>query len=130
LAESIINLMVSVWLVNLIGIPGVFIGTVISGILTYFWREPYLLNKHVLQGIAGKYWVVQLAWIGLTVLLCGILLPMVERISFGIPGFIIQMGIAIFAPNLVIMAVFCRSREWLYWREVVYAAIRRMKDRA
>ena len=129
LIESVINLAVSIWLVNSIGIPGVFAGTVISGVLTYFWREPYLLHKHALHGIIGRYWTVQLLWSGLTVLLCGVLLPIMERVSFGISGFVLQMGIVLVVPNLIIMAFFCRSSEWHYWWGVVRAAICRLRNR-
>jgi O-antigen/teichoic acid export membrane protein len=128
LVESAINLTVSIWLVNIIGIPGVFAGTVISGVLTYFWREPYLLNKHALHGIIRKYWVVQLLWFGLTVSLCWVILPMIEGISSTVAGFVLQMGIVSIAPNLIIMILFCRSSEWRYWWRIVCDAIRSVRN--
>lgn len=44
--EAIINLIVSIILVNKIGIIGIFIGTFISTITTAFWIEPYILYKY------------------------------------------------------------------------------------
>ena len=46
IAESIVNLGVSVWLAQTIGIAGVFIGTLVSLLLTSFWVEPYILFKY------------------------------------------------------------------------------------
>ncbi len=44
--ESIINLVISIILAKTIGIAGVFIGTLVSLILTSFWVEPYVLYKY------------------------------------------------------------------------------------
>lgn len=44
--ESIINLVVSIILAQIIGIAGVFIGTLVSMVLTSFWVEPYVVYKY------------------------------------------------------------------------------------
>ena len=45
-AESIINLVVSILLVQRYGVAGVFLGTIISTVTTCFWVEPYILMKY------------------------------------------------------------------------------------
>lgn len=126
LAESAINLMVSVYLVNSIGITGVFAGTVISGLLTYFWREPYLLNKHALHGISVRYWMVQFGWILMTVLLCGVLLPILNGIQTGIWGFLLRMGMVLLIPNLIILIVYSKTGEMCYWTGILNKGIRKI----
>lgn len=54
--EAFINLTVSIFLVNKIGISGVFWGTTISHLLTVFWREPYILYKYEFEKKLNKYW--------------------------------------------------------------------------
>jgi O-antigen/teichoic acid export membrane protein len=44
--ESVINLGVSILLARLIGMAGVFIGTLVSLLATSFWVEPLVLYKH------------------------------------------------------------------------------------
>lgn len=44
--EAIINLVASIFLIKLYGFIGVFLGTLISNLLTNFWVEPYLLYKY------------------------------------------------------------------------------------
>lgn len=44
--EIIINLSTSLYLVNKIGISGIFIGTLISTFTTSWWVEPYVTYKH------------------------------------------------------------------------------------
>ncbi len=46
IVESVINLVVSIVLAIQIGLPGVFIGTLVSLVATSFWVEPYILYKY------------------------------------------------------------------------------------
>lgn len=46
LVESVVNLGVSIVLGKLIGINGIFLGTIISTVTTCLWIEPYVLFKH------------------------------------------------------------------------------------
>lgn len=49
LAESALNLVVSIALVGPLGIAGVLIGTIVSGLFTNFWVEPYLLLRYGIE---------------------------------------------------------------------------------
>ena len=48
-AESIINLVVSILLVKRFEVTGVFLGTIISTMTTCFWVEPYVLMRYGIQ---------------------------------------------------------------------------------
>jgi len=49
LIECLINLTTSIILVKIIGITGVFVGTLFAGICTTIWMEPYILYKHAFE---------------------------------------------------------------------------------
>ncbi|MCR4675346.1 MAG: lipopolysaccharide biosynthesis protein [Lachnospiraceae bacterium] len=57
--EIIINLSASLYLVQKIGVLGIFFGTLISTLCTGFWVEPYVTYKHgfhkPVRGFFGKY---------------------------------------------------------------------------
>lgn len=53
--EATINIVVSILLVKKIGVPGVFLGTIISHLLTVSWREPYILYKYAFNEPLYKY---------------------------------------------------------------------------
>lgn len=55
LVEAIINIVISVVLVKKIGIIGVFLGTIISNIMTSFWISPYILYKYELKKSVWEY---------------------------------------------------------------------------
>jgi len=55
--EAVINLLISILLVSNIGIAGVFAGTIISHLITVFWREPYILFKYEFKERMNRYWM-------------------------------------------------------------------------
>jgi len=55
IAESVINLVVSIVLAQLMGINGIFIGTIVSTIAAPLWVEPYILYKHYFKKSVWEY---------------------------------------------------------------------------
>ena len=51
----IINLGVSLALINYVGIYAVVIGTIVAGLTTYMWYDPYIIYKHVFQKSVKEY---------------------------------------------------------------------------
>ena len=117
LLEAGINLVASVLLVNLLGIIGIFLGTIISNVCTIFWREPYLLLHNVLKQNMFRYWwkyllcVIRTVAIGFGVyLLCG-LMP----ISWG--WFFVRVGVCLIVPNLAwVLTSFWLSEFRYFWQ--------------
>lgn len=56
--EAFLNLVVSILAVQKIGIAGIFIGTIVSHILTVVWREPLLLYKYEFRVGILQYWII------------------------------------------------------------------------
>lgn len=70
LIEASINLGVSIVMANLLGIAGVFIGTIVSHLCTVFWREPYLLYKYEFEKSMKEYCYYYGVAVALTIGLC------------------------------------------------------------
>lgn len=62
LIAALINLTVSVLLVQVIGIKGVFLGTTVSRLLTYTWADPYIVFKWVFEEPVREYFKVYLKY--------------------------------------------------------------------
>ncbi len=114
LIESIINLVVSIVLAKQYGIIGVFIGTCVSGLLTYYWREPYLLFKNHLRRSSLGYWWIQLKWFALTAVLCASIYWLFSLLPGGLGWLIVRFAIAAVLPNAVILLLFMGSNEFGY----------------
>ena len=56
LIEAALNLGISIGLTRWLGIVGVFLGTILSSLLTVFWREPLLLYRYSFKRNVMEYW--------------------------------------------------------------------------
>ena len=115
IAESLINLGVSIALAKPLGIVGIFIGTFVSSITTCVWIEPYILFKHGFRSRVGIYFGRYAIHAAVTVLiglavwwLCS-LLP-----ASGLLPFIGKLGICAVVPNVGYLLVYGRTEEFQY----------------
>lgn len=124
LIESFINLTVSIVLAKEIGIAGVFVGTCVSGLLTYFWRQPYLVLKQTLNGGYGKYWAVMLFWFLLTAAMCLLGEVLLLQIPNTVFGFVLKVFAAGIGSNLLILILTCRSDGFRYFFDMMMEMLR------
>lgn len=103
LVESVLNLAISIILVQRIGIAGVFIGTVVSGLCTYFWREPYLLYTRFFKRGMLRYFLIQLLWLALTAAICLGGHFLFSLLGGGLLHFILMAAMAAIIPNVLIL---------------------------
>ncbi|TLG77446.1 polysaccharide biosynthesis C-terminal domain-containing protein [Culicoidibacter larvae] len=65
--EAIVNLVLSLILVQFLGVTGVLIGTLISLVVTNFWFYPYILYKQVFDMKPWRYFMKYFSLFGITV---------------------------------------------------------------
>ena len=114
--ESVINLIVSIFLVQIFGLVGVFIGTTISCLTTSFWVEPYVLCKYGFENeylSINKYFSKVIFYsilMFIDLLVC--LLISSNIVAAGVLGFVIKSLAVIIASNLVLIA--CLRKTWQF----------------
>lgn len=57
LLAALINIISSLVFVNMIGLPGVLLGTIFSRLCTYFWHDPYIIHKYIFRKKASSYFI-------------------------------------------------------------------------
>lgn len=131
IAESLINLGVSIALAKPFGIAGIFIGTFVSSITTCCWIEPYILFKHGFQSSSKPYFrkyaihTIATAAIGCaTWALCS-LLP-----SAGFMPFVGKLMICAIIPNLGYYLVYGRTEEFRYAVNLIKSRLNRFLKKA
>ncbi|MBH0230752.1 lipopolysaccharide biosynthesis protein [Halobacillus yeomjeoni] len=119
--EVAINLVVSLVLVQSLGMVGVFLGTLISTILTSFWYEPYTLYSKGFKKSTMNYFI-KYFWYTLVVVITAVITKYLSDLiaNESILDFLIKMGIVIILPNFIFIVVFFRSKEF----KSVYTTIR------
>lgn len=125
LIEAALNLVISIVLAKEIGIAGVFIGTCISSLLTCYWRQPYLLYKHVFKNSPRHFIINQIIWVVLTCVMCFAVQMICQNLPITIVGFLIRLVICGIGINLVYLVLWHRSAAFKYFFGIVVDKIRR-----
>lgn len=129
ICEGIINLISSIILVNLIGLSGVFLGTLISNLTVVFWVKPKIVYKYVFNKplvnyfkMYFKYFFIGLIPLAMTILLTN---PLKETITIG--AFILNCLINIVVINVFYLIIFWRNENFIYFKNIVLNIINRKK---
>ncbi|MGE5627281.1 MAG: lipopolysaccharide biosynthesis protein [Solirubrobacterales bacterium] len=125
LFESIINLVVSIILLQKIGMVGVLLGTLISTLTTSFWIEPFVLFKYgfekktwVYFRLYSKYVIVTLSAGVLTAFAC-------YHISgYSLSAFLLRLLISVFLTNIVFYAYTRNMVEYKSYIELFKGSIK------
>lgn len=121
IAESLVNLVVSILLAYKLGTVGVFLGTTVSIVSVSIWIEPLVLYKRYFNESMAPYFAAffkQMTAIllagGATWLLCG------QIPGEGLSGLLLRGVVCLVIPNLVLLLVFCRTWEFrTLWNKVI-----------
>ena len=118
-AEAVINLAVSLVLGFRYGTVGVFLGTLISLLLTSFWVEPFMFYRHRLGRSCMPYFLKYAYYTFITMALLIIEHSLIDRLISGMSswgGLIIRILITFGVTNLVYMALYRRNPDFVYLR--------------
>lgn len=127
--EVIINIVISVLLVKLIGLSGIFLGTTITQICIRVWYEPYILFKYGFQERLKKYFHKYCIYVLVNIVsICitqTIILTFFKDSNFVL--MIIKGIIAFFIPNVIYISLFYKSEEIKYTNGLIKKLIQKIK---
>jgi len=120
LLQGVVNLVVSVVLVKLIGLPGVFIGTIVQGTLATIIK-PIITYKIIFKISAYEYFLdgaKYAAIVVLSALICWVARGYVLQ-HITVLNFTIMMALVVIIPNTVFWLVFRKKVEYLILKSIV-----------
>jgi len=113
IVEALTNLVVSIVLVNIFGVLGVFIGTIVSLLVAAFWVEPYILYRHYFKKNVWEYFkrylldlIIMITGCTVIYLIC-IFIP-----NGGILWLILKFVICITLSNLILILAYFPTKEF------------------
>lgn len=119
LIEAVLNLFISITLVRKIGIGGVFIGTIASGLLTYYWRTIYLLYKYVFKKKVNNLIKLFTLWIIITICV-GIGINIICTYTpNNIIGFLLKVIICIIGCNVIFFILTYKMDYNRFYRNLI-----------
>ena len=124
LVQGAVNLVVSIALVQKIGVTGVYVGTLVSGILANLIR-PGIIYRACFDKKAGAYFKDSLKYIGVILAVGAVAAPIRHMIMGKVTIFTFALMVIVITLlyNLVFLAVFHRTEEFSYLWKVVAGRI-------
>lgn len=114
LVQSAVNLVSSIALVKVIGLAGVYVGTILQGVIATVVK-PLIVYRDMF-GISSKYYFIDsakyLAAVIAGLVPCLLIRSMMQQVT--IPGFIVTMAATALIPNALFALFFHRREEFRY----------------
>ena len=119
--ESVINIVASVILVNILGLEGVFLGTIISTFILFFYSFPKFVYKPLFERTYYEYLIDYIPYVIITIIsiVCTNLLIsniIIENVFIQI---IINGIFVCIIPNLIYLLTFIKSEELKYYFNLI-----------
>lgn len=130
--ESIINIVASVILVNILGLAGVFIGTIISTFILFFYSYPKFVYKPLFKRNYIQYFKDYIPYVITAVVSIFITYLFVLNINVqnDILQIIVNLLIVIIVPNIIHIILFWRKEEFKYFENIIKQMITKIKNKA
>lgn len=116
-----INIAFSIILAKQIGIAGIFLGTVISRLCTYFWYDPYIIFKYVFQKPVKVHFIKYILFTFIVLIASLITDLIASNIIFHYPlvNFVVRGILCIIIPNLIVYIFFRKTEEFIYLMTII-----------
>lgn len=131
--QAIINLVVSIAMVKLVGLPGIYIGTVVQGFLPTLVK-PYIICKYITMKPFIGYLRDSIKYLCVEACALGFVLMMKKSVfSFGFADmrirFIVLMALDAIVINAIYILLLHRTDEYKYMKNFVIKYIRGLVNR-
>lgn len=128
LLSAVVNLVASWILVQIIGVAGAYIGTVICILTTTFLVDPKIVFKKVFERSSLEFYI----WYVKSIILIAMAYSLVEVVnSFvqgdGVVAFIYQCVTCVLITNILFLLVHRKSEEFGYFQDMLLKIVKRVR---
>lgn len=131
LVESGLNIVFSIIFLKIFGLVGVFMGTVVSGLVLWCYSYPKFVYKKLFNRSYREYAKETLGYISLFVI--------IAAITYGISKLIIVNNtfiqllvnsiLCIIIPNAIMFLIFRKTENFEYFKELIFNALSKIKTK-
>ncbi|MED4694904.1 lipopolysaccharide biosynthesis protein [Peribacillus frigoritolerans] len=120
LIESLINLIISLILVNILGLAGVLVGTIISSMILFVYSYPKYVYKPLFRKTIYIYFKEQVYYLVIMIIVftCTIGVTKLFISNNNLLNLITNAIICIFVPNILFYIIFNRTQEFKYFKKL------------
>lgn len=129
LAQALVNLIVSIILVQICGLVGVYIGTIVSR-LVYICCRPYSTYKFLFEKSSREYYLILIFYFCVTMIagVCTYFATKTILQDLSIVRFVLATGIVAVLPNVVFILFYGKTKECKAFFNRIKSLFRRRKS--
>lgn len=124
--QAIVNLVISVVMIQKIGLPGVYVGTIVQGLISTIIK-PIIIYRELFKRKPIFYFKQGLNNLFVTILAGGICLGIcnmwLQESTF--INFVLRMLVVVVIPNLLFTVVYSKTKEFEYLKNTIVQVIKR-----
>lgn len=110
--EAGLNLVLSLLLVQKAGVAGVFLGTLLSMLLTSVWVEPYILYRHQFEKSAVSFFAAYAGMVGIMAGIWGITHCICHLCQWPVFwNLLFRLAVCLVLPNTLLWLIYGKCRE-------------------
>lgn len=125
--ESVINLVASIILAKRFGVAGIFMGTLFSTVTTSLWVEPLVLYRNVFYSPLRDYFARFAGYTAVGVAVCLVTTWLCDLVGYSLLSLIPRGVICLIVPNVLLLAVFRKTREFRYFGRLGKDMLRKVR---
>lgn len=120
LVSAVINLFLSIYLVNYLGLFGILVATTITRLITNVWFDPFIVYKHGLRKSVFTYYFIWLKYLSIVIASIAIIQYIFSFINdVTICSFILKILICIIIITIIFISLLFRTEEFKYLKELL-----------
>ena len=129
LVESIINITVSIIGVKLIGLAGVFIGTIVSGLSYWCYSYPKYVYKKLFDRSYSNYYKETFGYIGLFIIIASLtyFISTLLVVKGALLQVVVNTILCLLLPNILICLLFFKTEEFKYIISIFNKILKKIK---
>lgn len=127
LFEAALNLITSLLLVKHLGLPGVFIGTLLSNLAVIFWVKPLVVYKYIFKVSVRQYFLMYFKYFSLAMIPLFLSYAATKELQeiVTIEAFLLNCFINIVIINSIYLLLFRNNAEFHYFKTLVWNKLKR-----
>ena len=119
--EAVVNLSFSILLVQYMGLPGIFLGTLISNITVVFWIKPRIVYKYIFKEKLQKYFIMYFKYTGVALIALSFTYLATRNLQtiVTLQAFLLNCLLNIVLINIFYFLIFRKNVEFRYFKKLI-----------
>lgn len=128
---AVLNIVLDYFMGRTWGIAGIFLATTISRLLTQVWFDPYLVYKYVFKKKPWRYYGTYVLYLAVAAAACFSADFIAQQIiiPYRYVSFILKGIVAVVVPNLIIIILFRKTKEYTFLKQSAIKFVLRHKKK-